>query len=72
MDVTEVLQIISTVGFPIAACMGMAWYVKYQTDANKSEIKELRDTYAKRVEDATQALHENTLALEKLAERLDK
>lgn len=72
MDVTEVLQIISTVGFPIAACMGMAWYVKYQTDANKSEIKELRDTYAKRVEDATKALHENTLALEKLAERLDK
>lgn len=72
MDVTEVVQVISTVGFPIAACLGMAWYVKYQTDSNKSEIKELRDTYAKRVEDATKALHENTIALEKLAERLEK
>lgn len=69
---TEIIQIISTVGFPIAACVGMAWYVKYQTDSNKSEIKEIRETYAARVEAATQALHENTLALEKLSERLDK
>ena len=67
-----IVQIITTVGFPIAACIGMAWYVKYQTDSNKSDIKEMRETYAKRIEDATKALNDNTIALQKLAERLDK
>lgn len=68
----DIAQLIATVGFPIAACIGMAWFVKYQTDSNKAELKEMREVYAKRVEDATKALNENTLALQKLAERLEK
>lgn len=68
----EVTQLITSVGFPIAACIGMAWYVKYQTDQNKSEIKEIRETYAMKVEKATEALNNNTIAINKLAERLDK
>lgn len=68
----DIAQLIATVGFPIAACIGMAWFVKYQTDSNKVELKEMREVYAQRVEDATKALNENTLALQKLAERLEK
>ena len=68
----DVAQLIATVGFPIAACIGMAWFVKYQTDGNKAELKEMREVYAQRVEAATKALNENTLALQKLAERLEK
>lgn len=68
----DIVQLISSLGFPIAACIGMAWYVKYQTDTNKKELKEIREMYSKRVEDATQALHENTLALQKLVDELER
>lgn len=68
----EITQLITTVGFPIAACVVMGFYVKKQTEDNRAEIKEMRDVYSKRIEDATKALNENTLALQKLAERLDK
>lgn len=68
----DIVQLISSLGFPVAACIGMAWYVKYQTDANKKELKEIREMYSKRVEDATKALHENTLALQKLADELER
>ena len=35
------VQLISSVGFPIVACLGMGWYVKYQTDNYRSEVKEM-------------------------------
>ena len=53
----NVMQLISSVGFPIAACVGMAWYVKYTTDQHNKEI--------------TEALNNNTIALQKLVDKLD-
>lgn len=39
----EVVQIISTLGFPIAACIGMGWYVYQQGKSHKEEINALRE-----------------------------
>ena len=35
----EVVQLISTVGFPIAACLGMGWYI-YKTQENLRRVVE--------------------------------
>lgn len=43
MDVNAITQIVSTVGFPIAMCGAMAWYVKYQSDVHKTELSALSD-----------------------------
>ena len=37
-----ITQLITSVGFPIACCIALAWYVKYITDKHEREIKELK------------------------------
>lgn len=66
----EIITIIQTIGFPCAACVGMAWYVKYITDKNDTKIETLEKTHGEAIEKITKALNNNTVALTKLAERL--
>ncbi len=66
----EIITIIQTLGFPIAACVAMGFYVKYITDKNDAKIDKLNDTHNKALEKITAALNNNTIALTKLAERL--
>lgn len=65
------VQLISSVGFPIVACLGMGWYVKYQTDNYRSEVKDMQKEHKEEIGKITEALQNNTLALQKLCEKLD-
>ena len=53
----EVLQAITTVGFPIAMCLIMAWYIREIEIRHSNEVNALKD-----------ALNNNTLALQHLAD----
>ena len=66
----EVVQAISTVGFPIVCVLILFWYVKYVTDRNTEELKELREAHATEVSQMTQALNNNTLTIQKLIDAL--
>lgn len=66
----EVATLITTLGFPIVACVGMAWYVKYITDQHEKSRKEESDKHKEEVASMTQALNNNTLAITTLTERL--
>ena len=68
MGATEIIQLITTVGFPIVACGGMAWYVKYITDRNREDMKEERDQHNQEMQKVTDALNNNTLAIQKLTD----
>lgn len=61
MDINLAMQAITQVGFPIVMCCAMAWYVKYSADSHKAEMKEV-----------TNALNNNTIALQKLCDRFEK
>ena len=67
----DVVQLISSVGFPIVACLGMGWYVKYQTDSYKEEVKDMRKEHKDEIAKITQALNNNTQAVTKLCDKLD-
>lgn len=71
MDVTEILNAITTVGFPIVCCLAMGWYVKYITDKNREEIQKLNDLHKTEMSQVTEALNNNTLALQKLCDLLN-
>lgn len=71
MDTASILQIVSTVGFPIVACGGMAWYVKYMTDKEREERTKMNEQHKQEMSDVTAALNNNTLALQKLCDKLD-
>lgn len=60
MDPNVMTNMISSVGFPIAACAAMFWYI-YKTDArHDDEVDKLRGV-----------LEQNTLAIQKLCDRLE-
>lgn len=71
-DIMDVIQLISSVGFPIVACLGMGWYVKYQTDSYKEEVKDMRREHKEEIGKITDALNNNTIALQKLADSLER
>lgn len=71
MDTGSILQIVSTVGFPIVACGGMAWYVKYMTDKEREERIKMNEQHKQEMSDVTVALNNNTLALQKLCDKLE-
>ena len=71
MDVSAILSAISTVGFPIACCIAMAWYVKDQTDKNREEIAKINAQHKDEMSEVTHAINNNTLALQKLCDKLE-
>lgn len=68
MNVQDLLSVISTVGFPIACCVAMMWYVKYSTDQNREEIARLNEQHNQEMKEVTTAINNNTLALQKLCD----
>lgn len=61
MDMQAVLSAISTVGFPIAACIAMFVMLDKERDNHKEEMSKV-----------TEALNNNTIALNTLSGKLDK
>ena len=68
MAVQDVLNAITTVGFPIVCCVAMGWYVKYSTDQNKEEVYKLNEQHKQEMSEVTQAINNNTIALQKLCD----
>lgn len=59
MDISAVIQAISTVGFPIVMCLLFMYYIKYVNDQHKDEIDKL-----------SQSINNNTLVMQKLLDSL--
>lgn len=59
MDVSAIIQAISTVGFPIVMCLLFMYYIKYINDQHKDEIDKL-----------SQSVNNNTLVMQKLLDKL--
>ena len=59
MGVNDVVTIISTVGFPIAACVVLFW-----------QIDEMRKSHKEEMDGVKEALNNNTLVVQKLVDKL--
>jgi len=68
----DIVTMITTVGFPIVACLFMGWYVKYQTDNYRSEVKDMQKEHKDEIQKVTEALNNNTLALQRLCDKMEK
>lgn len=64
------IEIISTLGFPIACCVGLGWYVKSLTDNYRNDIKEMRAENREDLEKTREVLQTNTLVLQKVVDKL--
>lgn len=72
MNMGDIVSLISTVGFPIVGCIAMGWYVKYTTDKNREQINEMNAQHKAEMDVLTAAINNNTLALQKLSDKLEK
>lgn len=72
MNMNDLISVISSVGFPVVACIGLGWYVKYITDNNNKEVAEMRKEHQDEISKVTDALNNNTLALQRLCDRIDR
>lgn len=58
---TEILNFIQQVGFPIAACVALFWKMNEQDEAHTKEVKEM-----------TTAINNNTIVMQKLIDNIEK
>lgn len=70
--VETIVQIVQSVGFPIAMCIAMGAYVKYTEDKSREERTEMQTQHAEEMDSVKTALNNNTLALQELVEKLNK
>lgn len=68
----DIMQLIGSYGFPILACIAMAWYVKYTTDKNREDIKQSRESHKEEMNKITEALNNNTMAVHDLRVMIEK
>lgn len=68
----EVAQLISALGFPIVAALGCAYFVKWQYEQNQKQMEEMRKEHKEEVNNMTKAIENNTIALTRLIEKIDK
>lgn len=68
----DIVSVVSAVGFPIVAALGCGFFVKWQYEQNMKQNEELRKEHKEEVSKMTEALNNNTIALQKLIDKLEK
>lgn len=71
MDVSAITTLVTTVGFPIAMCVGLLYYVTKQSDKQKEENALIMQTHKEETVQFTQALNNNTLVLQRLCDKME-
>lgn len=61
MDANTIIQLVSSLGFPIVMCGALFWRMVKSDEQHKAEMDKL-----------SEALKNNTIALTKLSDKLDK
>ena len=83
MDASTIGSLIASLGFPIVACGAMAFFIVKRSEANDQKLETLRKEqredilaiqkeHKEEVAKMTEALNNNTQAIQKLTDRLEK
>lgn len=72
MDFSTVATLISTLGFPIVACCGMAYFFAKVNDNYRNDIKEIQANHKEEISGMTEAINNNTLVIQKLVDKMDE
>lgn len=68
MDANTIIQIISSLGFPIVMCGALFWYMVNQREAHKEETDHLKDT----INENTKVLAELTTLIKVLTDEKER
>lgn len=68
----EIMTMINTLGVPTAVAIASMWYVKYREDKNDERLEKLNEAHKQEMSDITEALNNNTIALQRICDTFDK
>lgn len=68
MDWATILQ---NYAFPVVACIAMAWYVYDRGEKERADRKEESDKHKVEVDNLSVIINNNTLALNKLIDKME-
>lgn len=66
----DIINMIQSVGVPVAFCVAMGYYVKHISDQHREDVNKLNEQHKEEIAEVTQALNNNTIALQKLTDYL--
>ena len=69
MDV--VINLIQTMGFPIAACVFLGYYIKTQNAQYREDVKVLTEKYEAAIDKFSKSIDKNTEVLNRLEAKLN-
>lgn len=76
MDINSIMQMVSTVGFPIVACLGCGFFVYKQAEANREDcnnrLKQIQETTERREERLLQQMDGFSKSLDRFNETLTR
>ena len=70
MNIQDILTAVASVGFPIVACGAMAYFFAKVNSNYRADIKEMTDKHQEEVKKMTEAIQNNTLALQHLCDKI--
>lgn len=68
----EIMTLINTLGLPTVVAIASMWYVKYREDKNDTRLDKLNEAHKKEMTDITEALNNNTLALQRICDTFEQ
>lgn len=68
----EIMAAINTLGVPTVVAIASMWYVKYREDKNDARIDNLNEAHKQEMSDITEALNNNTLALQRICDTFEQ
>lgn len=72
MDAQTITTIISSLGFPIFCCLALGWWIKSTTESFNRQLDETRKDHKEEIKSIKDSLDNNTIALTRLLEKLEK
>ena len=68
----EIMSAINTLGLPAVVAVASMWYVKYREDKNDARTDKLNELHKKEMTDITEALNNNTIALQRICDTFEQ
>lgn len=68
----DIPSLVSSLGFPIVACIGLGWFCKYMIDQNNKNVERMFQMYDKANTENREAIKACTEAVNKLCDKLEE
>ena len=70
MDANTLITMIGSLGFPIVACIGIAYFFAKANDNYRMDMKEASVRHKEEIDKMSEAINNNTKALELLIQKI--